>query len=229
MTPLRRQPRPGGDPTAWVAATRLAFGNAEATPLIDLESLHEKLSLAINLRSIEPRGRRELLAQRSALRLAGDIGLTAVASTPTVSQVDDHHEAVMAVLSQGRIDYRIANRDWTARGGLTAVYLPGEAMRVRADHHVGLAFNLNPPLLARYLVDLDPGLALEAAMACVQRPWTIDLTDPAVIPALQHLDLVTRLLDVSAIAQPSSSILNLLQERLYQLSARFLQAARAAR
>ena len=33
------------------------------------------------------------------------------------------------------------------------MYLPGEAMKVRTHPHVGFAYNLNRPLLARYLLE----------------------------------------------------------------------------
>ena len=219
------------DPTdvvAQVACAALPFGNAEAELLDDLADLHDKLSVAINLRSIEPGAHRVPVAQRSALRLVGDIGLAAIASTPTASVVDDCHEGAIALLSAGRIDYRIAGRLWSAEAGRTALYLPGETMRVRAHQHVGLAYNLNPQLLARHLIELRPGFSLESALLALQRPWLIDLRDPERQPALQHLGLIVQLLDGAGQFNPAFSLLTLLQDRLYQVSAQLLLPALAA-
>lgn len=213
------------DSAAWVGASRLPFGNAEAELVHDLADLHEKLALAVNLRRLEPCAHRLEVAQRSALRLFGDIAITAVASTPTAGEVDDHHEGVVALLHHGRIDYRLGGRIWTAEAGRTAVFLPGEAMKVRTRHHIGIAYNLNPPLLARYLVELEPGLRLDPALLALQRPWLIELGDPATRAAQQHLQLIIRLLDGTGQLHPSASILSLLQDRLYQVSAELLLPA----
>lgn len=214
------------NPTAgWVGSADLAFGNREARLLSDLDDLHEKLSLAINLRQLQPCAARLQVAQRSALRLVCDIGIAAVASTPTAAVLDEHHEGMVAVLYQGRIDYRLAGRLWSVEAGCSAIYLPGEAMRVRTLNHNGLVYNLNPPLLARYLIELNPRLSLERALLVLQRPWLIDLRHPASQVALQQLALVTRLLDVAGGDHAQPTILSLLQDRLYQLTARFLQAA----
>lgn len=210
-----------------VARAVLPFGNGEAELLDDLADLHDKLSMAINLRSIEPGAHRQPVAQRSALRLVGDIGLAAIASTPTASLVDDGHEGAIALLSEGRIDYRIAGRLWTAEAGRTALYLPGETMRVRAHQHVGLAYNLNPQLLARHLIELRPSLSLESALVALQRPWSMDLRDPERQPALQHLGLIVQLLDGAGQLNPAFSLLTLLQDRLYQVSAQLLLPALA--
>lgn len=209
----------------WVSGARLAFGNSDAPLLRDLDDLHEKLSLAINLRDLQPCAARLQLAQRSALRLVGDTGIAAVASTPTAALLDEHHEGMVTVLQQGRIDYRLAGRLWTVEAGCSAIYLPGEAMRVRTLNHNGLVYNLNPPLLARHLIELRPRLTLERALVLLQRPWLINLRHPASQAALQQLTLVTRLLDVGGSAQPHFTILSLLHDRLYQLSARFLLSA----
>lgn len=214
------------NPTAgWVGSADLAFGNREARLLSDLDDLHEKLSLAINLRQLQPCAARLQVAQRSALRLVGDIGIAAVASTPTAALLDEHHEGMVTVLHQGRIDYRLAGRLWSVEAGCSAIYLPGEAMRVRTLNHNGLVYNLNPPLLARHLIELHPRLSLERALLLLQRPWLIDLRHPASQEALQQLALVTRLLDVTGSDHAQPTILSLLQDRLYQLTARFLQAA----
>lgn len=213
------------DLAAWVATAQLPFGNAEALQLDHLDALHEKLALAMNLRRLEPCGHGVPVAQRSALRLLGDIGLTAVACTPSAAVVDDHHEAVMAFLQYGRIDYRIGGRLFSAEAGRTMMYLPGEAMKIRTLPHIGIAYNLNPPLLARYLVEQDPALSLERALLVLQRPWPIDLGHPDSRSALQHLNLILRLLDGTGEMAPGLSIMTLLQDRIYQASAQLLGPA----
>jgi hypothetical protein len=218
-------PACGGDSAAWVAHAPLPFGHGEAGLLRSLDDLHEKLALAMNLQRLEPCVQGGVVAQRSALRLVGDIGLTAVASTPSAAQVDDHHEAVVAFLHHGRIDYRVAGRLFHAEAGRTAVYLPGEAMKIRTRHHIGIAYNLNPSLLARFLEEQDPALGLERALLAVQRPWSINLADPATLAGQQHLQLVVRLLDGTAGIHPGATILNLLQDRLYQATAQLLLPA----
>jgi hypothetical protein len=112
-------PGRGADLAAWIATAQLPFGNAEALLLNHLDELHEKLALAMNLRRLEPCAHDVPVAQRSVLRLLGDIGLTAVACTPSAAVVDDHHEAVMAVLQGGRIDYRIGGGLYAAEAGRT--------------------------------------------------------------------------------------------------------------
>lgn len=218
-------PGPGGDAAAWVAAANLPFGNGEAQLLDTLDELHESLSLAMNLRRLEPCANRVMVAQRSALRLLGDIGLTVMACTPTAALVDDHHEAVVAFLQSGRIDYRIGGRQFSAEAGRTLMYLPGEAMKVRTHPHVGIAYNLNPPLLARYLLEQDRALSLEQALLALQRPWQVDLRDPDIRAALQHLNLIIRLLDGTCEMEPGLSILSLLQDRIYQATAQLLLPA----
>jgi hypothetical protein len=221
------RPRDPADGVARVARAALPFGNGEAELLDDLADLHDMLAMAINLRSIEPGAHGLPVAQRSALRLVVDIGLAAIASTPTASLVDDGHEGAIALLCAGRIDYRIAGRLWTAEAGRTALYLPGEMMRVRAHQHVGLAYNLNPQLLARHLIELCPSLSLEAALVALQRPWPIDLGDPERKPALQHLDLIVQLLDGAGPLEPTFPLLTVLQDRLYRVSAQLLLPALA--
>jgi hypothetical protein len=220
-----RAPGASGDSAAWVGQSLLPFGNDEARLFSNLDDLHEKLALAMNLRRLEPCAHGLPVAQRSALRLVGDIGLTAVVSTPTAALVDDHHEAVVAFLHHGRIDYRIGGHHFQAEAGRTAVYLPGEAMKVRTRHHIGIAYNLNPSLLARYLQEQDPALSLERALLALQRPWQINLADPASLAGQQHLQLIVRLLDGTAGIHPSATILSLLQERLYQATAQMLLPA----
>lgn len=218
-------PGPGGDAAGWVAAAQLPFGNGEAQLLDTLDELHESLSMAMNLRRLEPCANRVMVAQRSVLRLLGDIGLTVMACTPTAALVDDHHEAVVAFLQVGRIDYRIGGRRFSAEAGRTLMYLPGEAMKVRTHPHVGIAYNLNPPLLARYLLEQDRALTLERAQLMLQRPWQVDLRDPDTRSALQHLNLIIRLLDGTAEMAPGLSILSLLQDRIYQATAQLLLPA----
>jgi hypothetical protein len=208
-----------------VAAAQLPFGNGEAQLLDTLDELHESLSMAMNLRRLEPCANRVMVAQRSALRLLGDIGLTVVACTPTAALVDDHHEAVLGFLLRGRIDYRIGGLRFYAEAGRTLMYLPGEAMKVRTHPHVGIAYNLNPPLLARYLLEQDRALTLERAQLMLQRPWQVDLRDPDTRSALQHLNLIIRLLDGTAEMAPGLSILSLLQDRIYQATAQLLLPA----
>ncbi len=218
-------PGQGGDLAAWVANAQLPFGNAEALQLDQLDALHEKLALAMNLRRLEPGGHGVPVAQRSALRLLGDVGLTVVACTPTAAVVDEHHEAVVAFLQYGRIDYRIGGRLFSAEAGRTILYLPGEAMKIRTRPHIGITYNLNPPLLARYLVEQDPALSLERTLVALQRPWPIDLADPDCHAALQHLNVIIRLLDGTGEMAPGVSIMTLLQDRLYQASAQLLGPA----
>lgn len=203
----------------------MPFGNGEAELLDDLDDLHEKLSLALNLRRLEPCADRSVVAQRSAVRLLGDIGISSVVSTPTAAVLDDHHEAAIVLLQQGRIDHRLAGRQWTAEAGRTALYLSGEAMKVRTRFHTGIVYNLNPALLARYLLEHERTLTLETALQALQRPWRIDLRDPATRAAQQHLQLIIHLLDGTGELQPSASILTLLQDRLYQVSAQLLLPA----
>lgn len=210
---------------AWVAASQLPFGNDEAQLHDHLDDLHDKLSLSVNLRRLEPCAHRLRVAQRSALRLLGDISLTAVASTPTAGVIDDHYEAAMAVLQHGRIDYRVGGRLWTAEAGRSAVFLPGEAMKVRTHHHIGVAYNLNPALLARYLQEMERSLALESVLLLLQRPWLIDLRDPATGEPARQLQLILRLLDGTSDLYPGVSILSLLQDRLYRVSAQLLLAS----
>ncbi len=213
------------DSAGWVAVAQLPFGDGEAQLFDNLDELHERLSLAMNLRRLEPCANRVTLAQRSALRLVGDIGLTAMACTPTAALVDDHHEAVMAFLQLGRIDYRIGGRSFSAEAGRSLMYLPGEAMKVRTHPHVGIAYNLNRPLLARYLVEQDRALSLERALLDLHRPWQVDLRDPDTRSALQHLNLIIRLLDGTGEMVPGQSILSLLEDRIYQATAQLLLPA----
>jgi hypothetical protein len=213
------------DAAPWVASAQLPFGTGEAQLFDNLDELHERLSLAMNLRSLEPCSNRETLVQRSALRLVGDIGLTAMACTPTAAVVDDHHEAVVAVLQVGRIDYRIAGRSFSAEAGRTLMYLPGEAMKVRTYPHVGFAYNLNRPLLARYLVEQDRALSLERALLDLHRPWQVDLREPDTRSALQHLNLIIRLLDGTGEIVPGQSILSVLEDGIYQATAQLLLPA----
>ncbi len=131
----------------------------------------------------------------------------------------------MAVLQHGRIDYRVVGRLWTAEAGRSAVFLPGEAMKVRSHHHIGVAYNLNPALLARYLQELERSLALESPLQQQQRPWLIDLRDPATGEPARQLQLILRLLDGTSDLYPGVSILSLLQNRLYRVSAQLLLAS----
>lgn len=210
---------------SWIAQHQLCFGQAEAPLLRDPEDLHEKLALAVNIRQLDPLPSADGFQQRSAIRIAGDIGLAAIASTPTASWLDDHHECAIALLYQGRIDYRIAGRTWSARAGQAAVFLPGEAMRVQADHHVGLVFNLSPQLLARHLCELPHRPSIEQALAWVQRPHRINLRDPLRQSGLQTLELVLRLLDGQATRLGQGPILLSLEEMLYRLSAALIAPA----
>lgn len=206
-------------PATWIGQQQLWFGQREAALLTDPGDLLEKLALAVNIRQLDPLPSAGGFLQRSAIRIAGDIGLAAIASTPTQSVLDNHHECAIALLQQGWIDYCIAGRTWSARASQSAVFLPGEAMRVLAGHHVGLAYNLSPQLLARYLCELPHRPSIERALAWVQRPHRIDLLDPAKQSSLQTLDLVLRLLDGQAGEMAPSPILLNLEEMLYRLSA----------
>jgi hypothetical protein len=98
-------------------------------------------------------------------------------------------------------------------------------MQIRAHRHIGIAYNLYPPLLARYRLELDRALSLERALLALQRPWPIDLGDPDSSTALQHLNLILRLLEGTDEMAPGLSIMTLLQDRIYQASAQLLLPA----
>lgn len=55
----------------------------------------------------------------------------------------------------------------------------------------------------------------------------MDLRDPERQPALQHLGLIVQLLDGAGQLNPAFSLLTLLQDRLYQVSAQLLLPALA--
>jgi hypothetical protein len=74
-------------------------------------------------------------------------------------------------------------------------------------------------------VEQDPALSLERTLVALQRPWPIDLADPDCHAALQHLNMIIRLLDGTGEMAPGVSIMTLLQDRLYQASAQLLGPA----
>lgn len=205
--------------TSGIAGHSLWFGEREAPLLSDPDDLQEKLALAVNIRQLDPLPCPEGFQQRSSIRIAGDIGLAAIASTPTQSSYDDHHECAIAVLQYGRIDYELAGQIWSAEAGLSAVFLSGEAMRVRTTPHAGVVFNLSPQLLARYLGDRPEPMPIEQALAWVQRPHRIDLRHPTAQPSLRALRMVLGLLDDPACAPGQLPQLLGLDTMLYGLSA----------
>lgn len=58
----------------WIGQQQLWFGQREAVLLSDPDDLHEKLALAVNIRQLDPLPTAGGFLQRSAIRIAGDIG-----------------------------------------------------------------------------------------------------------------------------------------------------------
>jgi len=206
---------------AWVEAAPLLFGGACAPLATAVEDMAELVALTTPLRRFEASSPDGRLFYRACTEVVGNLAITHAVHTGIVAGLAESAEAMVHLSLAGNgVDYRIEGRRWRLLPGRRGLYLPGLAVEARCGLSCGLAYNLDPGLLARHICFLSPRRpALEAVMASLQRPLAINLDDPRVGLGWRRLRRLLPLLGRSLPAQAAGPLGDPLQDRLYAATA----------